>query len=126
MKKATAVEKRYFPWSLKKFIGELMDALHRLNWNESLVSSTSVIATCKQEIQLGDSLCVLEFSLTASWREIGEGMEVTILVSEDCNSWSAIECKKKCKAMMECLYTPIYPKALSSDGTHVCWLEQQL
>lgn len=115
MKKATAVEKRYFPWTNQKFCDVLGNSLQRLHWAQLQVNDSYVKAVCRQEVRLGDGICPLEFSLTATWKEIGEGIEVTISVSEEQNSWSIIECKKKCKVLLECLYAPVYSRAMPGE-----------
>ncbi len=113
--KATAVEKRYFPWTSQRFVDTLHTSLKKLKWTDAETSGCLIQAKLQHKVRLGDSDCPLELTVTASWKEIGEGIEVTIAVSEDSNSWSIIECQKKCKALLEFLYAPASSRSVPND-----------
>src|SRR5277367_2553850 len=108
MIKASSIEKRFFPWTSKRFAETLVDSINRLHWHHHELIGMSVIAKTQQDLMIGDVPCPLEFTLKASWREIGEGIEVVISVTEERNSWSIMECKKRCKVLMEFLNAPLY------------------
>jgi hypothetical protein len=104
MLKATAVEKRFFPWTYDRLVETLLSTAEHLQWSDCQVTSTSVTAKNFNQIKVGDSACALEFTMNASWCQIGnDGVELVLSVSEANNSWTIIECKKQCRAFVDFL-----------------------
>ncbi|HEY9716429.1 MAG TPA: hypothetical protein V6C69_03090 [Trichormus sp.] len=118
MLKATAVEKRFFPWKDDRLVETLLNTAESLHWSDCKVTDTTVTAKAINQVTVGDSACPLEFTMNASWRSIGnDGVELVLSVSEENNSWSIIECKKKCTALADFLCCHLFPTNQRSDLT---------
>jgi hypothetical protein len=115
MTKATTTQKRFFPWSGERFTKTLLASLERLHWSDCQVSNRFISAKCSHMLKLGQSTCELQMTLNVSFRNIGEGIEVVISVTEENHSWSTVECKKRCQALLEMLHAPLYARQPASD-----------
>lgn len=115
MHKATAVEKRFFPWSCRRFVDTLLRSVERLHWSECEITGSALTARATYEMKLGESFCPMELTLNATWREIGEGIEATLSVSEEQHSWSIIECKKHCQVLLNLMHLPLSERKLPDD-----------
>ena len=110
MIQATAVEKRFFPWGRERFVAALANAIERLHWQDCQLFDAFMTARQIDQIQLGNLICPLQFNMSASWREIGNGVELVLSITETENSWSTIECKKRCRVLLDVLCEPLFPR----------------
>ncbi len=118
MLKATAVEKRFFPWKYDRLVETLLSTAERLDWGDCEVTSTSVTAKTINQVTVGDSACPLEFTMNASWLQIGnDGVELVLSVSEENNSWSIVECKKMARELADFLCCHLLPTNQPPDLT---------
>lgn len=97
--------KREFFMDADDLVDEILSALKTNGWTLSKMQyeMSRLIATCKEQREFEGKKADLNFTLTASWNDLGDALELEVHVTEPDHDWTEKDCMTKVSAVLGAL-----------------------